>query len=53
MADYGFKGREIDDFIDYWIPRLDDCTFYSIYPQIEELIDNVIILEMSKQPENY
>lgn len=52
MADYGFKGREIDDFIDYWIPRLDDYTFYSIYPQTDRLIDNVIRLNFSKEPDN-
>lgn len=52
MADYGFKGREIDDFIDYWIPRLNDYTFYSIYPQTDRLIDKVIRLNLSEQPEN-
>ena len=52
MADYGFKGREIDDFITYWIPRLDDYSFYSICPQTERLIDDVIQLDFSKQPDN-
>ncbi len=52
MADYGFRGREIDDFIEYWIPRLHDYPLYSIYPQTKSIIDNVIQLDFSKQPEN-
>lgn len=52
MGDYGFRGREIDDFIDYWIPRLNNYAFYSIYPQTKELINNVIQFDFSKQPDN-
>ncbi|MGE0088786.1 MAG: hypothetical protein AB7S50_04845 [Bacteroidales bacterium] len=52
MADFGFEGREIDDFIDYWIPKLDDYEFYSIYPQTEKTITNVINLDFSKQPDS-
>ncbi len=52
MAGYGFDGREIDDFIDYWIPRLTDYCYYSIFPQTKGVIDNVIQLSFSKQPEN-
>ncbi len=52
MADYGFYGQEIDDFIDYWIHQLDDYKFYSIYPQTKEIINDVIKLDFSKQPDN-
>lgn len=52
MLDYGFNGQEIDDFIDYWIPRLDEYTFYSIYPQTETLIKEAVKLDFSKQPDN-
>jgi len=52
MAEYGFYGQEIEDFIDYWIPRLTKYPFYSIYPQTFELIDKVIILDFSKQPDS-
>lgn len=52
MAQYGFKGAEIDDFIEYWIPRLDKSELYVIYPQTKEIIDQVISLEFSLQPEN-
>lgn len=52
LTDYGFKGKEIDDFIAYWIPRLNDYPMYLIYPQIKNIIDQVIQLNFSKQPEN-
>lgn len=52
MLDYGFKGQEIDDFIDYWIPHLDEYPFYSIYPQTKTLIKDAVKLDFSNQPDN-
>ncbi|MDD2635493.1 MAG: hypothetical protein PHW82_08345 [Bacteroidales bacterium] len=52
MAQYGFNGKEIDDFVEYWIPRLDDFAFYSILPQTKALIEGVISLQFSMQPDN-
>jgi hypothetical protein len=52
MAEYGFFGQEIDDFIDYWIPRLKDHDLYSIYPQGIDLISDVIRIDFSIQPDN-
>ena len=51
LSEYGFKGHEIDDFINYWIPRLDSFSNYAIYPQTKKLIDEVIRLEFSIQPD--
>jgi len=52
MLKYGFFGREIKDFIDYWIPRLKDYEFYEIYPQGSNIIDTVIKLEFSRTPDS-
>ena len=52
MAEFGFVGREVQDFIDYWIPRLTASDFYAIYPQTNNLIDSVIELNTSKEPDN-
>lgn len=52
MTDFGFHGQEIQDFIDYWIPRFKNFEYYSIYPQTSEIIDDVIELSFSKQPDN-
>jgi hypothetical protein len=51
MAKYGFSGAEIQDFVDYWIPRLTGHEFYAIYPQQANIIDKVIELNFSKQPD--
>ena len=52
MSDYGFFGQEIQDFIDYWIPRLTDSELYAIYPQNKMIIENVINLNFLKKPDN-
>lgn len=52
MFNYGFSGNEIQDFNDYWIPRLTDYEFYVIYPQNSMIIEDVIELSFSKEPDN-
>ena len=52
LTNYGFKANEIEDFIDYWIPRLKEYDYYSIYPQTESIINKVIELNISKKPDN-
>jgi len=52
LIDYGFKDNEIKDFIDYWIPRLKDNDYYSIYPQTNSIINKVIELKISEKPNN-
>ena len=52
LISYGFKDNEIEDFIDYWIPRLKEYDFYSIYPQTNNIINKVIELNISKKPDN-
>jgi len=52
MLRYGFFGREIKDFTDYWIPRLVNFEYYEIYPQESDIIGTVIKLGISKVPDN-
>lgn len=52
MSEYGFSEKEIQDFTEYWIPRLKASEFYAIYPQGKNLIDRVIELNTSKEPDN-
>lgn len=52
LSDYGFYGQEIQDYIDYWIPRLTDYEFYAIYPQNSMIIDKVIEFYFSEEPAN-
>jgi hypothetical protein len=49
---YGFSGREVDDFLEYWIPLLKSSPYYAIYPQHTSHIDDVITLNISKTPDS-
>ncbi len=51
MTNYGFYGQEINDFIDYWIPQMNDYPYYAVYPQTADRIKDVIELNISKQPD--
>ena len=48
----GFSEPEKDDFIEYWIPRLVDYPFYTIYPQFADEIGKTIQLKISEPPDN-
>jgi len=52
LTAYGFSGREVKDFIDYWIPRLQYADFFEIYPQESAILDRVIKLDFSIKPDN-
>ncbi len=52
MLSYNFTQREITDFIEHWIPILNDYDYYYIYPQTNSLIKNVIELNFSIQPDH-
>jgi len=53
MALYGFKGQEIEDFIEWWIPRLEDNSCYDIFPQTSTDIDPVVIVNFSINPDSF
>lgn len=50
MAQYNFSTSEIKDFVDYWMPLLTGNNFYCIYPQTNEIIDQIIQLDFSAKP---
>lgn len=50
MGLYNFSTSEIKDFVDYWMPLLTEDNFYCIYPQTNEIIDKIIQLDFSIQP---
>lgn len=52
LRETGFVGREITDFTDWWIPRLNTADWYAIYPQYAAQLDPVISLTFSQQPDN-
>ena len=52
MALYQFNKNEINDFVKYWVPRLNFSEYYNIYPQTNSIIDDAIKLKFSVQPDN-
>ncbi|OPX35277.1 hypothetical protein B1H10_01650 [candidate division KSB1 bacterium 4484_188] len=48
----GFVKNEIQDFLDYWIPRLISYPYYFIYPQFSLYLNTIVELNFSKQPDN-
>jgi PKD repeat protein len=52
MALYKFNEKEIHDFTKYWIPRLINSDYFNIYPQCNKILDEVIALNFSIEPDN-
>lgn len=52
MYDYGFRGQEIEDMIEYWIPLLNEGKYYAVYPQLKEEISKEIVLNVLKKPDS-
>lgn len=52
LSTTGFTEREINDFTEYWIPRLKTNTYYIVYPQYINDINKVIQLKISTPPDN-
>jgi hypothetical protein len=49
LTGYGFISREIDDFIEYWIPELGHWPWYAIYPQD---VESMVTLNITPAPDN-
>ena len=52
LYETGFNEREINDFLEYWIPKLTDYSYYCIYPQYSSDINKVIKLKIKKEPDS-
>jgi len=46
----GFYGPEIEDFVEFWVPRLDDHPFFAVYPQYNPIYDGLVGLEVEPDP---
>lgn len=45
-----FNDQEIRDFIDYWIPLLQEQDAYAIYPQYSKTLDQMVIINCNPEP---
>ncbi len=48
---YGFNDAEIEDFLAFWIPDLNEDPYYMILPQYTEMVNQVIKLRISPRPD--
>ncbi len=48
LADYGFVGREITDYLEFWLPLMTDSPWYAIYPMAA---DELVTLHISPAPD--
>jgi hypothetical protein len=51
LTGLGFNQSETDDFLDYWLGRLMDHEYYSVYPASEEIIDRYVGLNVIPAPD--
>ncbi|MFO7790954.1 MAG: hypothetical protein R6V32_10320, partial [Bacteroidales bacterium] len=51
LQGFGFSDHEIDDFSEYWIPRLNNYEACLIYPQTEKDMDNLVELNITPSPD--
>lgn len=49
LADLGFQGAEIDDFVEYWVPRIEGWPWYAVYPQDPE---PMVTLSIDPEPDS-
>lgn len=52
LTAHGLNDREIADFVEYWVPRLEDHAFYVIYPQYAKEIELMIRLTIEPEPDS-
>ncbi|WP_321371385.1 PKD domain-containing protein [uncultured Draconibacterium sp.] len=52
LAAWNFSSAEIADFLEYWIPLLNENDYYLVYPQTNEIIDRAIAFDFSVSPDN-
>lgn len=52
MARAGFNRREIADFLDSWVHRLNSERAYEVYPQMVRQIDRLVQLNVRPVPQN-
>ncbi len=52
LAAYGFEGREIDDFLEFWVPRLVDYPLFAVYPQLGEDYEKLVSMGVYPRPDS-
>lgn len=48
LTQYGFVGREVTDFLEFWLPLMTDSPFYAIHPMAA---DELVTLHITPAPD--
>lgn len=51
LEQYGFTQEEICDFTEFWCDKLEEGKNYIMYPQMTELVDNAMEIEVTPKPQ--
>ena len=46
----GLNKQETNEFLDYWLNRLQEYKYYKIYPVVNEQLDEFVELDIASQP---
>jgi hypothetical protein len=52
LAAYGFAGREIEDFLEFWVPRLIYYPLYAVYPQAGDGYEKLVSMSAFPEPDS-
>jgi hypothetical protein len=52
LHEYGLNDNEIEDFKEYWTQRLTGSRYYSIFPLINEEVDDVCPISIQPEPDH-
>lgn len=52
LTEYNFTKQEIDDFIDFWVDKLDSDKIYLMFAQNTEMVDQAMPVNVNPVPES-
>lgn len=50
LANLGYYDNEIDDFLEYWLPRLNNSPWYAVFPQN---VESMITVTIDPRPDEF
>ena len=51
LLNFGLNKQETNEFLDYWLNRLNDYKYYKIFPVINQQLDGFVELNITPQPQ--
>ncbi len=51
LLNFGLNKQETNEFLDYWLNRLQDYKYYKIFPVVNQQLDEFVELDIAPQPQ--